>query len=181
MINQEQEVTIDGQKVTVYVTKPSNEVISNADMYRAKIWNKCIRDGIITKKELKALMEERGIWDKSKSDKEDDIGKEISTLEKNLYRGKSGKKPKVSEGKELAVQMRDLRRDLRELIAERLALEENTAESLADNGRFDYFVANCTFFKDSDKTNSGTCGVFFPITDQNFLDYYLSGLIIRVL
>ena len=68
-------------------------------------------------------MEERGIWDKSKSDKEDDIGKEISTLEKNLYRGKSGKKPKVSEGKELAVQMRDLRRDLRELIAERLALE----------------------------------------------------------
>lgn len=151
MINQEQEVTIDGQKVTVYVTKPSNEVISNADMYRAKIWNKCIRDGIITKKELKALMEERGIWDKSKSDKEDDIGKEISTLEKNLYRGKSGKKPKVSEGKELAVQMRDLRRDLRELIAERLALEENTAESLADNGRFDYFVANCTFFKDSDK------------------------------
>ena len=67
MINQEQEVTIDGQKVTIYVTKPSNEVISNADMYRAKIWNKCIRDGIITKKELKALMEERGIWDKSKS------------------------------------------------------------------------------------------------------------------
>ena len=69
MTRKEQEVTVDGNKLTIYVIKPSNETISNADMYRAKIWNKCIRDGIITKKELKALMEERGIWDKSKSDK----------------------------------------------------------------------------------------------------------------
>lgn len=151
MTRKEQEVTVDGKKVTVYVTKPSNEIISNADMYRAKIWNKCIRDGIITKKELKALMEERGIWDKSKSDKEDEIGKQIGDLEKTLYRGQGGKKPKVSEGKELAIKMRDLRANLRELIAERLSLEENTAEALSDNARFDYFVANCTFFKDSDK------------------------------
>tara|TARA_B100001094_G_scaffold175162_1_gene169356 strand:+ start:5217 stop:6065 length:849 start_codon:yes stop_codon:yes gene_type:complete len=151
MTRKEQEVTVDGKKVTVYVTKPSNEIISNADMYRAKIWNKCIRDEIITKKELKVLMEERGIWDKSKSDKEDEIGKQIGDLEKTLYRGKGGKKPKVSEGKELAVKMRDLRASLRELIAERLSLEENTAEALSDNARFDYFVANCTFFKDSEK------------------------------
>ena len=47
--------------------------------------------------------------------------------------------------------MRRLRSELRELISERLGLEENTAEALADNARFDYFVANCTFYKDSGK------------------------------
>ena len=151
MSREEKEVTVDGKKITVYVKKPSNEDISNADMHRARVWNKCIREGIITKKELKSLMEERGIWDKSKSDKESEIGDQISKMEKTLYRGSDGKKPKVSDGKKLAVGMRELRAELRELISERLALEENTAEALSDNARFDYFVANCTFYKDSDK------------------------------
>ncbi|MEK9738979.1 MAG: hypothetical protein VW438_04525, partial [Euryarchaeota archaeon] len=57
----------------------------------------------------------------------------------------------VSEGKELALEMKKLRIELRNLISERLSLEENTAEALSDNARFDYFVAHCTFYKDSDK------------------------------
>ena len=152
MSSNEKEVELeDGTKVTIYVVKPSNQVISQADIHRAKRWNECIRDNVITKKELKTLMEDRGIWDKSKSDKEDEIGSKISDLEKKLYRGEGGKKPKVSEGKNIALEMRRLRSDLRELISERLGLEENTAEALADNARFDYFVANCTFYKDSGK------------------------------
>jgi len=152
MSNQEQEVTLEnGDKVTIYVKKPSNEIISGADIHRAKRWNECIRDDIITKKELATLMEKRGIWDKSKSDKEDDISSKITTLEKDLYRGRNGKKPKVTEGKELALEMKKLRIELRNLISERLSLEENTAEALSDNARFDYFVAHCTFYKDSDK------------------------------
>jgi len=152
MTNKEQEVTLEGgEKVTIYVAKPSNEIIAGADIHRAKRWNECIRDDIITKKELGTLMEKRGIWDKSKSEKEENISLTITQLEKTLYRGKNGKKPKVSEGKELALEMRKLRIDLRNLISERLSLEENTAESLSDNARFDYFVAHCTFYKDSGK------------------------------
>ena len=137
MTNKEQEVTLEGgEKVTIYVAKPSNEIIAGADIHRAKRWNECIRDDIITKKELGTLMEKRGIWDKSKSEKEENISSTITQLEKTLYRGKNGKKPKVSEGKELALEMRKLRIDLRNLISERLSLEENTAESLSDNARF---------------------------------------------
>lgn len=147
----EVEITDTKEKVTIYVTKPNNEVISKADMLRAKRWNDCIRDGIITKKELGVLMEDRGIWNKAKSTQEGDITTEIQDLEKNLYLGENGKRPKVSEGKLIAVQMRELRGKLRELISERLALEENTAESLSDNIRFDYFVATCTYYKDTNK------------------------------
>ena len=161
MNKQEKDVEINGEKISIYVRKPSNEDISNADMHRAKIWHKCLRDEIITKKELNVLMEKRGIWDKSKRDKESEIGSEISDMEKALYRGRGNKKPKVSDGKKLAVEMRDLRANLRDLIGERLALEENTAEALSDNARFDYFVSNCTFYKDSDKR------VYNSIEDYN--------------
>ena len=154
-MRKEQEVIMadSEEKVTIYVVKPNNDIIAHADMLRAKRWNECIQDGIITKKELTVLMEKRGIWDKEKSTKEDSITKQIQGLEKNLFRGEGGKKkkPKVSEGKEIAIEMKDLRVKLRELIGERLALEENTAESLSDNVRFDYFVAMCTFYKDTNE------------------------------
>ena len=152
-MKREQEVTMadSDEKVTIYVVKPNNEIIAKADMLRAKRWNECIQDGIITKKELGVLMEKRGIWDKEKSTQEDGITEQIQELERNLFRGKKGKKPKVSEGKDIAIQMKDLRGRLRELIGERLALEENTAEALSDNVRFDYFVATCTFYKDTDQ------------------------------
>lgn len=149
-MRKEQEVTLDsGDKTTIYVVKPNNQVIAKADMIRAKRWNDCIQDGIITKKELSVLMEKRGIWNKKKSEEEGDITQQIQGLERNLYRGTNGKKPKVSEGKTIALQMKELRNELRNLIGERLALEENTAESLSDNARFDYFVAMCTFYKDT--------------------------------
>jgi hypothetical protein len=140
-----------GESVDIYVVKPTNAIIAKADMHRAKIWNKCIRDGIIIKKELAIIMEERGIWNEAKSNKEDEIGKEIQQLEKRLYRGEKGKRPKVSDGQKVAIEMRNLRLKLRDLITERIGMEENTAESLSDNARFDYFVSSCTFYKEGDQ------------------------------
>ena len=144
-----------GEEVDMYVLKPNNDIITKADMYRAKMWNKCIRDGIIIKKELSILMEERGIWNQEKSNNEEAIGKEIQQLERKLYRGENGKRPKVSEGQRIAIDMRNLRLKLRDLITERITLEENTAEALSDNARFDYFVAECTFYKDGRKVYDG--------------------------
>lgn len=148
----EREITLEnGDKVNIYVVKPSNAIISQADAHRAKVWNKCITDGVITKKELSVLMEDRGIWNKDKSKEEDDITQQIQEIERDLFRGRDGKTPKVSEGRDLAYQMKDLRIKLRDLIGERLGMEENTAEALADNARFDYFVAHCTFYKNTQK------------------------------
>jgi|TARA_B100001094_G_scaffold330792_1_gene396959 hypothetical protein len=151
-MEKEQEVTLEnGEKITIFVKKPANKIISSADMRRAKVWNDCIQNDILTKKELSKVMEKRGIWSKKQSEEEDDINQKMAVLERQLFRGEDGKKPKVSEGRDIALQMRQLRMDLRNLISERISLEENTAEALADNARFDYFVAECTFYKDSGK------------------------------
>lgn len=139
------------EKVSIYVVRPSNITIKNADRYRAKTWNQCITDGVLTKKELSKLMYDRGIWNEDKDDQEKDIIDQIQALERKLYLGGGDKKRKLSEGQAIAIEMRKLRGKLRELISERLSLEENTAEALADNAKFDYFVADCTFYANGQK------------------------------
>lgn len=141
------------KEVNIYVSRPSNNTIKNADRYRAKTWNQCINDGILTKKELGQILEKRGVWNDEKAIQESKIATQIQELEKKLYLGLGvdGKKAKLSEGKEWALQMRLLRIQLRELISEKITLEENTAEALSDNAKFDYFVADCTFYENGQK------------------------------
>jgi hypothetical protein len=143
----------DGSKETVgiFVVRPTNATIKNADRYRARTWNQCITEGVLTKKELGKLMRDRGIWDEDKDQEEKAIIQELQDLERKLFLGGGDKKRKLSEGQNIAISMRRLRAKLRELIGERISLEENTAEALADNAKFDYFVADCTFYANGQK------------------------------
>jgi len=143
------EVTLDsGDKVTVVVRKPTNRVTGDAQRIAAKVWTDCIRDGIMTKKELASIMKSNGLWDKLKEKEQEEIIDSLQKLEKKLYIGKKGSKMKVSEAKKIAFDMRIKRMELRDLLAERIELEGNTAESLSENAKFDYLVANCAFYED---------------------------------
>ena len=145
----------DVREVEIVVKQPPNSVVKLAERHKSKVWNQCIQDECLTKKELSVLMKKRGVWDEAKDQEEEDITKEIIRLEKELYHGKEVKgkrvKPKVSEGRDIAIGIRKQRLMLRDLIAERIGLEENTADNLADNARFDFLVAHCTFYKDGKK------------------------------
>jgi hypothetical protein len=137
--------------IKIYVEKPNNDVVKRADRCRAKAWNECIMDGIVTKKELSTLMKQRGIWSEKKEDEQETISTEINRLEQKLYLECGKRESKKEEGKKLAIDIRKKRNELRELISERMSLEENTAESLADNSRFDFLVAHCTFHENGEK------------------------------
>lgn len=141
------------QNVKIVVRKPNNAVMSQAQRVGAKSWTDCVRDGIMTKKELEKFMKEQGIWDDGKDEEQKKIVQEISDLEKQLYVGgaNKGTKLKASEGKEIAIKMRIKRGELRDLIAERMSLEQNTAESISDNSRFDFLVSNCTYYENGNK------------------------------
>lgn len=146
------EVDVDGNKVKIMVKKPNNVTLSQAQRVGAKAWTDCVRDGIMTKKELEKFMKEQGIWDDGKDKEQKALVEEIASLEKKLFIGSQGHtKLKASEGKEIAIKMRMKRAELRDLIAERISLEQNTAESISDNARFDYLVANCAFYENGQK------------------------------
>jgi len=99
------------------------------------------------KKGIRKSLKTRGIWDETKETEQDEIVKSLQDIEKKLYLGDNKKKATLQEGKDMAIEMRKLRIKLRELISERMAMEENTAEALADNAKFDYFVADCTYYE----------------------------------
>jgi hypothetical protein len=139
-------------KVKIVVKRPTSNLMSRAQRVSAKAWTDCVRDGIMTKKELAKFMREQGIWSKDKDQEQEAITSEIVNLEKKLYvnGSKGSHKLTTSEAKEIAIQMRRKRAELRELIGERLALEANTSEALSDNAKFDFLVANSTYYEDGE-------------------------------
>lgn len=147
-------ITKDDKEVKFYVSSPTADVVSRADRYRAKIWTECIEDGIKTKEELELMMEQRGLWTEAHKKKEKEIVQQIQDLEKDLYLG-DGSEHDLSEGVSKAIQMRSLRIKLREHIMQKLNLEQNSAESLADNARFDFLVAHCTFYENGQSVYNG--------------------------
>ena len=148
----EEEITLeDGDVAKIYVKAPDNESIKAADRHRAKAWNEAFKEGVLTRKEVKSLMRERDIWNDKKETKEKELTEEIIDLERKLYRGVGKKKPKVSEGRKLAIEMKEKRLELRDLIAERISMDENTAEALAENARFDYLVSCSSFYSENDE------------------------------
>lgn len=147
-------ITKNGKEeiVKIVVKRPNSSLISQAQRVGAKAWTDCVRDGIMTKKELEKFMKQQGIWDEGKDEEQKKIIQEISDAERRLYvSGSSGKKLKASEGKKIAIEMRIKRNELRDLIAEKMSLEQNTAEAISDNVRFDYLVANCAFYENGQK------------------------------
>ncbi len=150
------------EEIQIYVVKPSNEVVGAAESYRATVWRKCIKDGVFTKFELEKILKDRGIWNAEKELEEKALKGTLLALERELFVGSDGKKKKkLSEGQAIAIEMRRIRNELRDLVAKKLELESNSAESISENARFDYYVANCTFdkndqrvYKDIDDYNS---------------------------
>jgi len=143
------------KEVSIYVKKPTNNIISASDRHRAKVWNKCLVDDILTKAELGSVLRERDIWDDEKAKETEDILKQISKLEKELYGvGSTKKTATVSDGRRLAIRMRELRIKLRDIMSEKIALEENTAEAIAENAKFDYLVSECTMYDNGERVYS---------------------------
>jgi hypothetical protein len=145
----------ENKTVNIVVKKPSSTILTAAQRLGAKIWTDCVREGIMTRKELEKFMKEQNIWDDNKDKEQQKIIQEISNLEKKLYvNGNAGKKLKASEGKNIAIEMRIKRNELRDLIAEKMSLEQNTAESISENSKFEYLVSSCTFYENGQKVYS---------------------------
>jgi hypothetical protein len=145
----------DNSKVNIVVRKPTAKDLNMAQKIGAKVWTDSVKDGLFTKQSLAKFMEDNGIWNSQKQKDRDVITQNIDNLEKELALGKSnGGKLKVSEGKTKAIELRRLRNSLRNLISERISLESNTAEGLAENAKFNYLVSACTFHEDGRKVYS---------------------------
>jgi hypothetical protein len=150
-MKKETKVLVGDKEVSIYVSSPSGNTVQKADRHRAKIFTECIEDGIKTKDELITFLDKRGIWTDAHVEKQEKIVNDINSLEREIYIGNGNKKLPLSDGVKKAIKMRSLRNELRDLMLKRIEMEQNTAEALADNARFDFLVANCTFYENGQR------------------------------
>lgn len=114
-----------------------------------KIYNQtfsdAVKSGSIVRAKLDDLLKDQGLWDDKKEIQFKTLQKQILDAEKKLAVGGIS----LKEAKSLAIHIRSLREEIRDLISVRTNLDSHTAEGQADNARFNYFVSACVVYKDT--------------------------------
>lgn len=114
-----------------------------------KVYNQAFSDAVKAKAIVRArmddLLEEQGLWDSSKQAKLTELQQIILENERALAKGGIP----LKKAKELAIQMKETRGKIRELIAVKTSLDNHSAEGQADNARFNYLVSACLVYNDT--------------------------------
>jgi hypothetical protein len=113
-----------------------------------KIYNQAFTDAIKSKSVVRAklddLLKDQGLWNAEKQAKFSELQKELLDGEKRLAKGGFS----LNEAKDLAIRMKIVRDEIRELISVRTSLDNHSAEGQADNARFNYLVSTCVVYSD---------------------------------
>lgn len=129
----------DGNSVRIKLKTPGPQEYRDSQIEYNKAFRKALDSGALLRQKLSDYMTEQGIWNKEKQEKNDKYINEIQEKEQVLKSGGI----KLSEAKQIALDLRRLRFQFREFIAERNILDQNTVEGQADNARFTELVRLC--------------------------------------
>lgn len=140
-------VNLDGKDTEFELkTTTFNEQRESQKIYN-QTFSDAIKSGSIVRARLDDLLKEQGLWDDKKELKFVTIQKQLSDKEKLLSKGGIT----LKKAKAVAVEMQNLREEMRELISVKTNLDTHTAEGQADNARFNYLVSVCVVYKDTKK------------------------------
>ena len=129
----------DGNVVKVALKNPGAEEYNQSQMEYNKAFRRALDSGALLRQKLEDYMVEQNIWNEVKQKRSEELLEEINAKEKALKGGDI----KLSEAKEIALSMRVLRAEFRELLSERNQLDQNSVEGQADNARFSELVRLC--------------------------------------
>ena len=139
---------IEGKKVEFLVKSPSFKDQREAQKIYNQAFSDAVKSGCIVRGRLNDLLKEQGLWDDQKEMRLNTIQHEILGHEQKLAKGGIS----LQRARGIALEIRKLRGDLRELISSRTNLDNNTAEGQADNARFNYLVSCCLVYSDNKKS-----------------------------
>lgn len=138
---------VDGVEVKFAVVAPDSEVIEKADNVYAVKWREAVEAGLILQAGVEQILRKGNLWNDTLQQERNDINKSIEDGEKRLKRGGV----KLSEAKDIAIKMRIARNRLTQINAVWQEIQSNTAETRADNAKFNFFVSQCTVYADTGK------------------------------
>ena len=138
-------IFVDGKDQEFLIKTPSLNDQREAQKVYNQAFSDAVKSGCIVRARLDDLLKEQGLWDESKQAKLNNIQQQISDSEKSLAKGGIS----LKSAKEIAIKIKELREDLRDLISVRTNLDNHTAEGQADNARFNYLISCCLVYSDN--------------------------------
>ena len=145
MITDTFEISIDGKLTKFLIKSPSLGDQREAQKVYNQAFSDAVKSGCIVRARLDDLLKEQGLWDDTKQAKFNTLQQQLVDYEKSLAKG--GISLKAAKG--IAIKMKDLREEIRDLISVRTNLDNHTAEGQADNARFNYLISSSLVYSDS--------------------------------
>jgi hypothetical protein len=136
---------VEGKEVEFLVRSPSLQDQREATKVYNQSFSEALKAKAVVRAKLDDLLVEQGLWDNDKQSKFTELQNQILEGERKLAKGGIA----LKDAKELALQMRKTREDIRELISVKTNLDTHTAEGQADNARFNYLVSACTVYSNN--------------------------------
>lgn len=144
------EVKVNDNVLKLAIRKPTIEDLNEADEIYAEKVASLIKDGIggrkklLLRSQLNDYLRGAGVW----TDKDDqDVRKLQLDIAELLEKIKKGG-VKLSEGKEIALQISNKRREIVRINQKRQIFDDTTIESIAENDKIDYLIYSCTVYAD---------------------------------
>ncbi len=131
----------DGNEVVVVVKRPTAQCYNKSQIAYNKSFREALDSGALLRQKLTDYMKEQGIWDEKKEKQYEALVEEINGMEEALKAGGI----RLSEAKDIALKLKVKRDEFRDLLSEKNALDNNSAEGQADNARFVSLVSTCIY------------------------------------
>jgi hypothetical protein len=135
----------EGKEVELLVRSPSAEDQKQATKVYNQAFSDAIKSKAIVRAKLDDVLTEQGLWDGNKQVKFLEYQTTILEGERQLAKGGIS----INQARDIALNMKKAREDLKELISVKTNLDIHTAEGQADNARFNYLVSACTVYSDT--------------------------------
>ena len=129
----------EGNTIKTLLRQPTAQDYRDSQVQYNETFRKALDSGALLRQKLTDYMKEQGLWDDEKQKDNDKYIQDISDREEALKGGGI----RLSDAKRIALELRDLRADFRDLLSEKNALATNSAEGQADNARFSELIRVC--------------------------------------
>ena len=134
---------VNGTKYAVRV--PSIDEMKRANERRATTFNEALSRGDLLRDQLESELRKRKLWNDDREQQYQTLRKEVIDGEYTLQKGGI----KLSDARQIALDMTDKRNEMVELLSSRTDLDSNTCEGKADAARFNYLFACCLVYEES--------------------------------
>ena len=144
-VKDEDKRVFEVNEVKYAVIRPSVATLRRGSEMRSKTFNQALENGDILRDQLDDNLRKRNLWNDQKETEYQTLKKSVVDGEFTLSKGGIS----LQEAKNIALDMRNARNRMVEMLTSRSDLDQNTCEGKADSARFNLLFAECLVYEDT--------------------------------